>query len=138
MRRIAVIGAAGRMGKTLIEAIGQAEGARLTAAIERPESSLLGADAGELAGVGRLGVAIVGDLTQVLDDFDVLIDFTHPTSTLVNLEICRTAGKAMVIRPTEPLPVKRLTKDPAVLRATYNIGRATAEKRLDDIRNFLG
>src|SRR5690554_260870 len=81
MRRIAVIGAAGRMGKTLIEAIGQAEGARLTAAIERPESSLLGADAGELAGVGRLGVAIVGDLTQVLDDFDVLIDFTHPTST---------------------------------------------------------
>ena len=48
------------------------------------------------------------------------------------------AGNALVIRPTEPLPVKRLTKDPAVLRATYNIGRATAEKRLDDIRNYLG
>ena len=47
------------------------------------------------------------------------------------------AGKALVIRPAEPLPVKRLTKDPAVLRATYNIGRATAEKRLADIRNYL-
>lgn len=47
------------------------------------------------------------------------------------------AGNALVIRPTEPLPVKRLTKDPAVLRATYNIGRATAEKRLDEIRNYL-
>ena len=47
------------------------------------------------------------------------------------------AGKAMVIRPAAPLPVKRLTKDPAVLRATYNIGRATAEKRLADIRNYL-
>ena len=47
------------------------------------------------------------------------------------------AGKALVIRPAEPLPVKRLTKDPAVLRATYNIGRATAEKRLDDIRDYL-
>ena len=47
------------------------------------------------------------------------------------------AGNALVIRPTEPLPVKRLTKDPAVLRATYNIGRATAEKRLDEIRNHL-
>ena len=68
MRRIAVIGAAGRMGKILIEAIGQVEGAALTAAIERPESSLIGADAGELAGVGRLGVAISGDLTQVVDD----------------------------------------------------------------------
>ena len=48
-----------------------------------------------------------------------------------------TAGKALVIRPAAPLPVKRLTKDPAVLRATYNIGRATAEKRLADIRNYL-
>jgi predicted patatin/cPLA2 family phospholipase len=48
------------------------------------------------------------------------------------------AGNTLVIRPTEPLPVKRLTKDPAVLRATYNIGRATAEKRLNEIRNYLG
>ena len=100
MRRIAVIGAAGRMGKILIEAIGQVEGAALTAAIERPESSLIGADAGELAGVGRLGVAISGDLTQVVDDFDVLIDFTHPTTTLVNLQVCREAGKSMVIGTT--------------------------------------
>src|SRR5690554_7759468 len=97
MRRIAVIGAAGRISKTLIKTIGQAEGARLTAAIERPESSLLRADAGELAGAGRSGVAIVGVLTQVLDEFDVLIDFIPLTSTLVNLEICRPAGNAMVI-----------------------------------------
>lgn len=48
------------------------------------------------------------------------------------------AGNALVIRPTGPLPVKRLTKDPAVLRATYNIGRATAEKRMDEIRAYLG
>ena len=47
------------------------------------------------------------------------------------------AGNALVIRPTEPLPVKRLTKDPAVLRATYNIGRAAAEKRLEEIRSYL-
>jgi predicted patatin/cPLA2 family phospholipase len=47
------------------------------------------------------------------------------------------AGRALVIRPTEPLPVKRLTTDPAVLRATYNIGRATAERRLAEICNYL-
>jgi dihydrodipicolinate reductase len=45
--RIAVTGAAGRMGRTLIEAIANAEGCTLSAALERPESSLLGADAGE-------------------------------------------------------------------------------------------
>ncbi len=100
MVRIAVIGAAGRMGKTLIEAVGQAEGAALTAAIERPESSLIGADAGELAGVGRLHVAISGSLQHVLNDFDVLIDFTHPTTTLNNVQHCLAAGKAMVIGTT--------------------------------------
>ena len=100
MTRVAVMGAAGRMGKTLIEALSQTEGASLTAAIERPESSLLGADAGELAGVGKLGVAVSGDLRAVTDDFDVLIDFTHPTTTLVNLQICRAAGKSMVIGTT--------------------------------------
>lgn len=100
MTRVAVIGAAGRMGKTLIEALTQAEGTVLAAAIERPDSSLLGADAGELAGVGKLGVAVSGDLQSITDDFDVLIDFTHPTTTLVNLAICRAAGKAMVIGTT--------------------------------------
>ena len=48
------------------------------------------------------------------------------------------AGKALVIRPAEPLPIKRLTKDPALLRATYNIGRNAAEKRLDEIKRYLG
>ena len=100
MRRIAVMGAAGRMGKILIEAVGQAEGAKLTAAVDRPDSSLIGADAGELAAQGKIGVTLAGDLNAVLDQFDVLIDFTHPSVTLKNLEICRRAGKAMVIGTT--------------------------------------
>lgn len=59
MRRIAVVGAAGRMGKTLIEAVQQAPGAGLTAAIDRPDSTLVGADAGELAALGYR-CAVVG------------------------------------------------------------------------------
>ena len=47
------------------------------------------------------------------------------------------AGKALVIRPAFPLPVSRVEKNPARLREAYNIGRATAEKRMDDIRNYL-
>lgn len=89
MQRIAVMGAAGRMGKILIEAVQQTEGAALKAAIDRPDSSLIGADAGELAGLGKIGVKLVGDLASVVADFDVLIDFTHPSVTLKNLEVCR-------------------------------------------------
>lgn len=98
--RVAITGAAGRMGKTLIEAVGLAEGAELTVAIERPESSLIGADAGELAGLGRLGVAIVGDITGVLNDFDVLIDFSTPVATVANAKACATAGRKIIIGTT--------------------------------------
>ncbi len=100
MIRIAVTGASGRMGRTIIEAIHQAEGVMLGAAIERPGSSLIGADAGELAGVGRLGVALVEDLEKVTADFDVLIDFTAPVATAANVEICRRAGRRIVIGTT--------------------------------------
>lgn len=100
MSRIAVIGAAGRMGKTLIEAVTQAEGATLSAAIVEPGSSLLGADAGELAGVGKLGVALAGSLAEVKDDFDVLIDFTAPEVTLRNVSFCVEHGKQIVIGTT--------------------------------------
>ena len=100
MIRVAVVGAAGRMGKTLIEAVVAAEGMELTAATEMPGSTLVGADAGELAGLGRLGVAISHSLTKVIDDFDVVIDFTSPEATMVHLDVCRRHGKAMVIGTT--------------------------------------
>jgi len=100
MTRIAVTGAAGRMGKTLIEAIANNPGAELTVALERPDSSLIGVDAGELAGIGRNGVAVVGDLAAVTDQFDVLIDFTVPAASVVNAEICAGTGKKMVLGTT--------------------------------------
>ena len=100
MIKIAVTGAAGRMGKTNIEAIQQAEGVELGAAIVEPTSSLIGADAGEVAGVGKLGVAIVGDIADAKDDFDVLIDFTAPQATLANMAFCAANGKKIVIGTT--------------------------------------
>ena len=144
MRRIAVIGAAGRMGKTLIEAISQAEGAQLTAAIERPESSLVGSDAGELAGVGRNGVVVQDSLGKVLDDFDVLIDFTHPSTTLVNLELCRGAGKAMVIGTTgftdqqKELLSKAATDIPIVFAPNFSVGVNLCLKLLDMAARVMG
>lgn len=100
MTRIAVAGCTGRMGRTLIEACQESELTKLGAATEREGSSLLGADAGEVAGVGKLDVMMVDDLASVLEDFDVLIDFTTIEATLKHLEICATAGKRIVIGTT--------------------------------------
>lgn len=100
MSNIAVIGAAGRMGKALIEAIATTEGAHLSAALEHPDSSLIGADAGELAGVGRNNIQVVASLHDVADDFDVLIDFSIPAVTAANAAFCLEHGKKMVIGTT--------------------------------------
>ena len=93
MSNIAVIGAAGRMGKSLIEAIAATEGAQLSAALEHPDSSLIGADAGELAGIGRNNIQVAASLHDVADDFDVLIDFSIPAVTAANAAFCAEHGK---------------------------------------------
>ena len=100
MIKIAITGATGRMGRVLIQAVTEAEGFELGAALARTGSSMLGVDAGELAGVGKLNVAITDDLKAATDNFDVLIDFTRPEATLDNLKVCSEAGKYIVIGTT--------------------------------------
>ena len=98
--RVGVIGAGGRMGRMLIEATTQNPNTTLKAAIERQGSSLVGADAGEVVGVGVLDVQIVDDLPAVIDSIDVLIDFSLPDATEQNLRICAEHNTAMVIGTT--------------------------------------
>ena len=88
------------MGRTLVQAVHAADGLQLGAATEQTGSSLIGADVGELAGVGRLGVPLTDSMEQVLDRVDVVIDFTRPAATLEHLAGCRRAGRAMVIGTT--------------------------------------
>ena len=96
MVRIAIAGAAGRMGRQLLKATQLSEKAELGAATERAGSTLVGVDAGELAGTGIANVIIVDDLSKALDDFDVLIDFTAPVATLANIKFCQQHNKKMV------------------------------------------
>ncbi|WP_028115111.1 4-hydroxy-tetrahydrodipicolinate reductase [Ferrimonas senticii] len=98
--RVAIAGASGRMGRTLIEAVLAAPQLVLGAAIERSGSSLVGVDAGELIGAGRAGVALSDDITAVANDFDLLIDFTSPESTLAFAKHCGELNKSMVIGTT--------------------------------------
>ncbi|MEQ8938435.1 MAG: 4-hydroxy-tetrahydrodipicolinate reductase, partial [Gammaproteobacteria bacterium] len=74
--RVGVCGAAGRMGKMILEVCNDTEGVEVTAAIEYSGSSMLGVDAGEQAGIGKLGVSITDDIAAVADNVDVIIDFT--------------------------------------------------------------
>ena len=98
--KVGVIGAGGRMGRMLIEAVNDNAQTILSAAIERQGSSLVGADAGEVAAIGRLDVPIVDDLKTVVNDIDVLIDFSLPDATEQNMQICADHGVAMVIGTT--------------------------------------
>lgn len=100
MIKVGVIGAGGRMGRMLIEAIQENAQTMLNAAIEREGSSLVGADAGEVAAIERLDVQIVDDLVSVIKDIEVLIDFSLPDATEQNMQICAEHNVAMVIGTT--------------------------------------
>ncbi len=98
--KIGVIGAGGRMGRMLIEAVQDNPKTTLSAAIERQGSSLVGTDAGELAAIGHLNVPVGDDLRAIIDEIDVLIDFSLPDATEQNMQICAEHNVAMVIGTT--------------------------------------
>lgn len=94
------MGAAGRMGRNLVAACHESEQAELTVATEQVGNPFIKADSGELAGLDKNGVKIISDLNSVIEDFDVVIDFTVPESTMKTLDICRLTNKHMVIGTT--------------------------------------
>ena len=100
MIRVAIHGTAGRMGHALVHACLSADNLQLTAALERPDSKSLGVDAGVLAGLNAIGVAVTDSLADVLADFDVLIDFTRPEPAMAALQLCQRHGKSLVIGTT--------------------------------------
>ncbi len=141
--RIGVLGAGGRMGRILIQAVQQA-GYQLAAAVERPESSLVGTDAGELAGIGSIGVKVAGSLSEVLKDCDVVIDFTAPVATEQHLQLCAEAGVAMVIGTTgfseqqKQLLNESATRTPVVYAANYSVGVNVSIKLLELASKVFG
>ena len=144
MINVGITGASGRMGRALLEAVTNAEGMMVAAAIERPGSSVIAADAGEVAGIGKLNVPIVDELRAVITDIDVLIDFTHPSVTLGNLETCRKAGKRIVIGTTgfsdeEKQQISRAAQDIGIVFApNMSVGVNLCFKLLDLAARIMG
>ncbi|GAB4297123.1 MAG: 4-hydroxy-tetrahydrodipicolinate reductase [Desulfuromonadia bacterium] len=143
MTRIAVCGAAGRMGQRIIVAIAEA-GCTLSGALERPGHPRLGEDAGTIAGCGPLGVCITDDLNGVVAGCDVLIDFTTPAVSLKNIEACALKKKPIVVGSTGFTPRERelaaeLAKDiPCVIAPNMSVGVNVCFKVLKDIARALG
>lgn len=144
MTRIAIAGAAGRMGKALIESTHKNSETSLGAAIVRPGSSLIGVDAGELGNVGKLGVAVSSSVAEVVDRFDVLIDFSSPAATLENVKICAANNKPIVIGTTGFSAAEKeqllsyQARIPLLLSANFSTGVNLCFKLLDLAARVLG
>ncbi len=98
--RLVVVGAGGRMGRALTRAVTEAGGAEVVAGIEQEGSELLGQDAGELAGVGTLGVPVTDDPLSAFAKADGVLDFTSPNASLWFAELAAQARIVHVIGTT--------------------------------------
>ncbi|MEZ8584906.1 4-hydroxy-tetrahydrodipicolinate reductase [Vibrio cyclitrophicus] len=142
--RIAIAGAAGRMGRNLVKAAHHNSEASVGAGSERPESSLVGVDVGELCGEGRFDVALVDDLSKAIEEFDVIVDFTAPVSTLANIELCKRHGKKLIIGTTgfseeEKQAIDAASKEmPIVMAPNYSVGVNLVFKLLEKAAKVMG
>ena len=145
MIKTGIVGAGGKMGKTLITLIGS-QGShasdpppafKLTAAVEQPGTRMIGVDAGEMAGIGQLGVTVTDDLAATLGEVDVLIDFTIAAATARHLEVCQDSGTPMVIGTTglDDAALARLHQAgqslPIVFASNYSVGVNTTFKLVE-------
>jgi 4-hydroxy-tetrahydrodipicolinate reductase len=98
--RIVVAGAGGRMGRTLVKAIAETKGLALAGALEQAGSPLIGQDAGELAGLGKSGVALTSGIAAALSKADGVVDFTIPAASRDLVGKAAQAGIVHVIGTT--------------------------------------
>lgn len=142
--RIAISGASGRMGRQIIRAVQKTDGIVLSAALSRLGSSIVGVDAGELAGIGVIGIPISDKVDEIVEDFDVLLDFTNPKSTLRHLSVCLAECKTMVIGTTGFDDIqKQAILDASkhigiVLSANFSVGVNLMIKLLEKVSSVIG
>jgi 4-hydroxy-tetrahydrodipicolinate reductase len=100
MADVVVAGAAGRMGSRIVACLQGDAGLTVAAAVEAAGHAALSRDAGEVAGVGRIGVPITADARAAITAGRILIEFSTPEATLAHLELVAAAGARAVIGTT--------------------------------------
>jgi 4-hydroxy-tetrahydrodipicolinate reductase len=144
MVKAIVSGAAGRMGRRIVSAVCDSAGIEVGAGLEAPNHPALGKDVGLAAGVNHLGINIRQRLEDVLNQGDVLIEFTTPEASIAHLQIAAGAGKPMVIGTTgfsaEQLDIinQLAQKIPVVFSPNMSVGVNLAFGVLEIIARALG
>jgi 4-hydroxy-tetrahydrodipicolinate reductase len=144
MIRVGITGAAGRMGHALLRACLNTHTTTLAAAVEIKGSPAIGTDAGEVAGLQKLGIPVIDDLASAIADLDVVVDFTRPESTLATLGLCRQHGKRLVIGTTGFTPEQRgeielAARDiPIMLAPNMSVGVNLCLKLLEITAKIIG
>jgi len=142
--RIAITGPMGRMGQMLIKEIKNNKYTDLTAALVKKNHNLVGKDIGEILGIGNMGVLISDQLNIKKNDFDVLIDFTKPDSTLQYLEYCTKFKKNIVIGTTgfsieEMKSIQSYSKNIAmIMTSNFSIGINLLFKLIKKTTQIIG
>ncbi|HWA19531.1 MAG TPA: 4-hydroxy-tetrahydrodipicolinate reductase [Devosia sp.] len=98
--KVSIAGAGGRMGAANIRAVAETAGLAVHSAFDRQGSPAIGRDAGEFAGIGRLGVTITGDVEAALDGAEAIIDFSAPEASVALAKIAAQRGLIHVIGTT--------------------------------------
>ena len=144
MTKVIVAGAAGRMGSRLVALLKDSTDLALAGALEGKGHHALGQDAGELAGAGKMGIAITDDLPALLTAGEVVIDFSAPEATLGHLRAAAERGRAMVIgttgfRAAELEELKALARQiPCVLSPNMSVGVNLLYKVISEMARTLG
>ena len=142
MVRIAIPGAAGRMGQELVRTCQSTAGVETGAVSEHTDSPAIGRDSGEIAGIDPVGVLIQGSLDP--QNFDVLVDFTRPQPAMMHLQLCLQQNKAMVIGTTgfsaeEKEAISAAAKEiPVVFAPNMSVGVNLCFKLLATAAEVLG
>jgi 4-hydroxy-tetrahydrodipicolinate reductase len=115
--KIAVLGAAGRMGQSLARAVAATEGCVLAGGVEAKSSPAVGRDLGEVAGLGPLGIPITDDPLPLFAEIDGVLDFTAPTATVAFAGLAAQARIVHVIGTTGLSPDDMATIEAAARHA---------------------
>ena len=100
MIKVVVIGAGGRMGKTIVACVEETQEVSLSGGTEHAGHPSIGNDIGELAGIGKKEISVVESVEEALADCDVAIDFTTPESSIKTLDAALRCEKSIVIGTT--------------------------------------
>lgn len=144
MIKAIISGAAGRMGRSLIGAVQTSDEFSLVGALESENSELLGLDAGELAGVGKAGVLLSTTDESLVEQADVMIDFSSPLASVFNAETCAELGTALVIGTTgmdleqEKTLKKGSNKIPIFVSPNMSLGMSMLYRLVENAVSTLG